>query len=265
MLDFGTFSDDCRLIRQKSPIIYNVTNYVAMNITANTLLAAGASPVMSSEPDEAEEIAAGCDALAVNIGCLEQLQIKTMRIAAAAMHRLGKPWVLDPVAAGMSRLRLDTALELIEQFHPSAVRCNASEIMALCGASALHHGVDSAEDSISAAGFADEFASSRRTVVSVSGAVDYITDGSRSVRIFNGSPVMPRVTAMGCTATALTAAFLSVCGDGFTAAAEAMAVMGIAGETAARRSSGPGSLAVNFIDSLASFDAGEAISKIRYE
>lgn len=265
MYDFGFFTDDCRLIRQLSPVVHNITNYVAMNLSANALLAIGASPVMSSELDEMEEIASKSDSLVINIGCLEHPQIEAMERAAMTVHELGRPWVLDPVGAGLSRLRHDTAMRLIETFTPSVIRANASEIMALSGVSVPHHGVDSVVDSLAASDCADAFAARYGVVVSVGGEVDYVTDGNRSLKIANGSKMMSLVTAMGCTASAVTAAFLAVRKDAFIAAAHAMALMGVGGELAARQSGGPGSFAIRFIDTLATLHTQEACSMIRYE
>lgn len=255
MSDFASFSDGCRALRQKSPIIHNITNYVAMSLSANALLAVGASPLMSSEPAEMVEIAAKADALVINLGCLEQGQMEAMDIAARAMMELGKPWVLDPVGAGVTKLRTEKALNLIECFRPDVVRGNASEIMALCGTQARQRGVDAAEDSSVALDAAKKLALKYGTVVSISGPVDYITDGERVMTVENGSPLMTRVTAMGCTASAITAAFLAVEKDALKAAAYAMKLMGTAGERAVAQSEGPGTLAVKFIDILANYEA----------
>ena len=257
------FIDDCRLIRQTAPLIHNITNYVAMDFSANALLAVGASPLMSSEPAEMEDISVISSALAINIGCLEQVQIEAMRIAAKAAKKTGKPWVLDPVGAGASRLRTGTATELLDRFRPSVVRGNASEILALCGVPSRSRGVDSKDSGLDALEYAKGLAVKYGTVVSISGSIDYITDGQKVVTISNGSPMMPSVTAMGCTATALTAAFLAVDKDALSAASCAMALMGVAGEIAAAESRGPGSMVRNFLDTLYNLDPGEAFKMIR--
>ncbi len=263
MSHLGKFTDDCRLIRATAPLIHNITNYVAMEFSANALLAVGASPLMSSEPEEMEEISGISSALVINLGCLEKRQMEAMRIAAEAAHGSGKPWVLDPVGAGASRLRTDTAIELLRRFRPSVVRGNASEIMVLAGASSRPHGVDSADGSLEALEHAKAVANEYGTVVSVSGPVDYITDGESVASIHNGSPLMPCVTAMGCTASALTAAFLAVDSDSLSAASCAMALMGVAGERAVAESDGPGSLRVRFIDTLYNLKPEEAETLIR--
>lgn len=264
MLHFGSFAEDCCKIRQTSPVIHNITNYVAMSISANALLAIGASPIMSSEPEEMEEIVAMSSALTINLGCLERKQIEAMRIAAATAVRLDRPWVLDPVGAGASRLRTGTALELITKYSPSVIRGNASEIMSLAGASARNHGVDSAEESRIASVYAVSLARKYNCIVSTSGPTDYITDGKEIISISNGDPIMPAVTAMGCTASAMTASFLAVRDDALEAAASAMALMGLAGEQAAAGCQGPGSFAVKFIDTLACIDPVQAQKNIRY-
>lgn len=264
MLHFGSFAEDCRTIRQISPVIHNITNYVAMSISANALLAIGASPIMSSEAEEMEEIVGLSSALTVNIGCLELKQIEAMHIAAKAAQRLHRPWVLDPVGAGASRLRTETALELIARYKPTVIRGNASEIMSLAGIPARQRGVDSSEESRIASIQAVSLARKHSCIVSVSGPSDYITDGNEVISISNGSPLMPSVTAMGCTASAITAAFLAVQDDTLEAAASAMALMGLAGEQAEAISKGPGSFAVNFIDTLACLDPVQALKRLIY-
>ena len=263
MSHLGKFTEDCHRIRQTSPLIHNITNHVAMEISANALLAIGASPLMSSEPDETEEIVSLASAVVINIGCLEQRQIEAMKKAADAALKLGKPWVLDPAGAGASRLRTDTAMELMDRFRPAVVRGNASEIMVLAGGSARPHGVDSSDDSLMALEHAGKIAKQFGTVVSVSGPTDYITDGENVASICNGSPLMPSVTAMGCTASAITAAFLAVEKDAMSAATCAMALMGVAGETAAAHCEGPGSFKVKFIDTLYNLKPEEAGKMIR--
>lgn len=263
MIDTQRFIEDCEAVRSSSPLVHNITNYVAMNIAANALLAAGASPLMSFCPEEMDEIVKISSALAVNIGCLDKQEIEAMRLAAKAAGRYGKPWVLDPVGAGASTIRTQTALELIRNFHPTIIRGNASEIMCLAGETIKSRGVDSSASSSDAIEAAKALARESGAVVSVSGPVDYITDGQRVETIANGSPLMPKVTAMGCTATALTAAFAAVSPDPFTAALNTMALMGLAGDIAADGCTGTGTFGVRFLDALSTFDAAEQAGKIR--
>lgn len=263
MFNLQSFTEDCLSIREQSPLVHNITNYVAMNIAANALLAIGASPLMSFCEEEMEEIVSICSALTVNIGCLDSNQIAGMRAAAATAHRLGKPWVLDPVGAGASTLRTQTCMELIREYKPSIIRGNASEIMCLAGEEVKSRGVDSSASSSSAVEAAKSLSLSTGAVVSVSGETDYITDGTRVGTIANGSPLMPKVTALGCTATAVTGAFAAVSSDFFHAALNAMALMGIAGEAAAKDCPGTGTLALRFIDQLSSIDPEAAAKLIR--
>lgn len=287
MIDKQSFIRDCEAVRAQSPLVHSITNYVAMEINANALLAIGASPLMSFCAEEMEEIVSIASALVINIGCLDRLEIEGMRIAAATAHRLGKPWVLDPVGAGASKIRTQTSLELIRDSHPTIIRGNASEIMALAGAQIVSRGVDSSNSSSDALESAKALAQATGAVVSVSGATDYITDGERVATISNGHPIMSRITAMGCTASAVTGAFAAVCGDAFEAAWAAMAMMGVAGDIAAARSAatgvrtapaagkageaqactgaikGTGTMGVEFMDALSTFDAEAAAALIK--
>lgn len=262
MLNTQQFIADCEAVRSKSPLVHNITNYVAMNIAANGLLAIGASPLMSFYEEEMDEIVKIASALVINIGCLDSNEIAGMKAAAEAADKYVKPWVLDPVGAGASVVRTQTALELIKN-HPTIIRGNASEIMCLAGAQIASRGVDSSEKSSDAVDAAKSLAKSTGAVVSVSGPVDYITDGERVETIANGSPLMPKVTAMGCTASALTGAFAAVSPTAFDAALHTMAVMGLAGEFAAKDAKGTGTFGVNFLDELTVFNAEEAVKSLR--
>ena len=238
-----------KILSDKTPVVVNITNYVAMNFNANALLAVGASPIMSFYDKEMDDLLAIANSLVINIGCLDDNEIRGMHAAASAANKYGKPWVLDPVGVGASKARTETAVELIKKYSPAIVRCNASEIMVLHGTSCQTRGVDSAEPVEKARSCAREFAAQHGTVVAVSGAVDYITDGEREAECAKGSPMMAKVTTMGCCASAICAAFAAVMPP-FESAVHAMDAMGTAGQNAAARSAGTGSLAVNFIDEL---------------
>lgn len=233
-----------------SPLVLNVTNSVAVNFAANALLAIGASPVMSSAPEEMEDLTAACGALCINIGTLDKAQVEAMCIAAAAACRLGKPWVLDPVGVGASRFRLETARMLVEEYQPDVIRGNPSEIITLAGGKPEGRGVDSECVSETALEFAKSLSISTGSVVSVSGAVDFIVDGDEVESVAYGHPMMAKVTAMGCVASSVTAAMLAVDKDSYSAAITAMKLMGFAGQRAAAISSGPGTLMSAFLDEL---------------
>lgn len=237
-------------VRAKSPLVQNITNYVVMNNSANALLAIGASPVMAHWREEMEEMTAIAGALVINIGTLDTEWIEGMKAAGIAASRRGTPIVIDPVGAGATSQRTAVALELIELCHPSIIRGNASEIMALVDASVKSKGVDSSASSDDALSAAKMLASSSGAVVVISGATDYITDGSAVHTVEGGDPIMTAVTGMGCTATALVGAFAAVQQDPMIAATAAMAVMSLAGERAAVNARGNGSMQMYFLDEL---------------
>ncbi|MGV8079415.1 MAG: hydroxyethylthiazole kinase [Syntrophales bacterium] len=237
-------------VRRRSPMVHNITNYVVMNSTANALLAVGASPVMAHAPEEVEEMAALAQALVINIGTLSGPWIHAMHLAAGEAGRRGIPVILDPVGAGATSYRTKTALEIMDAVPVSVIRGNASEIRALVESDAKTKGVDSLAASDSAVAAARELNRVRKSVVCVSGETDYVIGPAEAVCIRNGHPLMPRVTGLGCTATALCGAFAAVVEDPMLAVSSAMAVMGIAGEMAADKAAGPGTLQLYFLDAL---------------
>ena len=237
-------------VRSQRPLVHNITNYVVMNNSANALLAIGASPVMAHWTQEMEEMVSIAGALVLNIGTLDQNWLESMKVAGLAASRKGIPIVMDPVGAGATSARTAASLELIRLCHPSVIRGNASEIMALVNAEIKSKGVDSSAQSSDAVEAARKLAAETGAVVVISGATDYITDGSVVHTVEGGDEIMTAVTGMGCTSTALVGAFAAVVEDPLIAATAAMAVMSLAGERAAARSRGNGSMQVNFLDEL---------------
>jgi hydroxyethylthiazole kinase len=242
------------LVRERKPLVHNITNYVVMNSTANALLAAGASPVMAHAPNEVEEMVAIAGALVLNIGTLDDAWVASMTRAAAKAAILGKPIVLDPVGAGATRLRTDAAKALIAEATPAVIRGNASEVLALGDGVFDTRGVDAVHSVADAAAAAAALARKLGTVLAITGPEDLITDGRRTLRVTNGHPLMGMVTGTGCTATALVGAFLAVDLDPLSAAATGLAYYGLAGEVAAERAGAPGSYAVALIDALYTLD-----------
>ncbi len=237
-------------IRKTAPVVHNITNYVAMNNTANALLAIGASPVMAHAEDEVEDMVGIAGALIINIGTLSDPWIRAMFRAARRANNRNIPVILDPVGAGATAYRTGTARQLLRETSTAIIRGNASEILALLDENALTKGVDSTAASHDALDVARELSNLNGSVVCVSGETDYIVRGNDVTRIMNGHAMMTRVTGMGCIASALCGAFAAVNGDHAEAAAQAMAVMGIAGEMASQDVPGPGSLQVRFLDTL---------------
>ena len=237
-------------IRQNSPVVHNITNYVVMNNSANALLAIGASPVMAHAEEEVEDMVNIAGALVINIGTLSPHWIRGMLRAVYQAKKMNIPIVLDPVGAGATAYRTSTARELIQKVPPAIIRGNASEIMALLKEDAKTKGVESTASSHTAVDAARQLNKIYGSVICVSGETDYIIYGNDLIKVMNGHPMMTKVTGMGCIATAICGAFAAVNHKFAEAAAQAMAVMGIAGEIAVENAPGPGSLQVNFLDTL---------------
>lgn len=244
-------------LREVSPLVQCLTNAVVVNFTANALLAAGAAPVMVDIPVEAGECARFASAVLVNLGTPRAEQRDAMREAVTAAREAGTPWVLDPVGVGALSVRTAFAQELLAH-RPTAIRGNASEILALAGAGAGGRGVDAADEVDAAGSAAVLLARETGAVVAVSGPVDLITDGTRIVRVAGGSALLTRVTGGGCALGATTAAFVAAALDlgrpvldGVVAAHQLHAE---ASERAASEWAGPGGFAVAFLDTLADTD-----------
>lgn len=244
-------------MRARTPLVQCITNFVAMNIAANALLAAGASPAMVHDQRESGEFAAIAGALTINIGTLSPEWLGGMRAAAEAANAAGRPWVLDPVACFATDFRRRAAAGLME-LGPAIVRGNASEILALGGGAGQGRGADSTDPVAAAEGVAVALARASGAVVAVTGEVDFVTDGARAARVHGGSALMPRVTALGCALTCLVGAFAAARPAApFEATLAALATFAAAGEAAGRRAEGPGSFGWRFLDALAAVTPGE--------
>ncbi|UYI85593.1 MAG: hydroxyethylthiazole kinase [Clostridiales bacterium] len=225
-------------VRAKTPLVHNITNYVTVNDVANVLLAAGGSPIMSDDADDVEDITSICGGLNINIGTLNKNTIPSMFLAGKKANELGHIVLLDPVGAGASRLRTDTANRLMQEVRFDAVRGNISEIKTLCTGSGSTKGVDAdAVDAVTEANLDDgvqlvkTFAQRAGCIVAVTGAIDLVSDGERCWCIRNGRAEMSRITGTGCQLSALMTAFLVANPDHkLDAAAAAVCMMGLAGE-----------------------------------
>ncbi|HXX35226.1 MAG TPA: hydroxyethylthiazole kinase [Thermodesulfobacteriota bacterium] len=245
-------AENLRRVREKRPLVHNITNYVVMNFTANALLACGASPVMAHAAEEVEEMVSLAGSLVLNIGTLTPAWVEAMRKAGKKANELHVPVILDPVGAGATRLRTDAARRLIEEISIQVVRGNASEILSLAGgkSGSRTKGVDSVHTVDQAADTVIRFAKRLRTTLAVTGAVDLITDGERVCRVLNGHEMLNCVTGTGCAATVIIGAFLAVCSDPLEAATTGLSYFGFAGEKAAAKASGPGSFQMALLDFL---------------
>ncbi len=247
-------------LRAESPLVQCLTNIVVAQWTANVLLAAGAAPAMVDNPHEAGEFARVTGGLLINLGTPYDDTTAGMRAAVAGANKAGRPWVLDPVAAGGLAWRTGIAKELLGQ-RPAIVRGNGSEILALTGG-AGGKGVDAVDDPEAALEAARELAREYGSVIAVSGAVDLITDGERVVRLANGHPWLTQVTGVGCALGALMAGFAAVVEDRLVAAAAATALLTVAADDAATPSLGPGSFAVALLDQVALIQPDELAEQV---
>ncbi len=228
-------------LRSERSRVHAITNSVAQAFTANMLLAAGGIPSLTVAPDEVPFFTRRSDALLVNLGTLDSERRKAILLGIATARDHGKPWVLDPVFVEASPSRLEFAQSCLSG-EPCVLRCNASEFRALAGCDADLPALQA-------------FAQSHRTVVALTGEIDWITDGARVVRVDNGHPLMAHVTAMGCAGTALIAAFSALHGNALEAAVAAVLVTGVAGEIAGAHSKGPGGFQPAFLDAVFNLDS----------
>ncbi len=260
------FKDIITNVRQKKPLIHCITNYVTVNNVANILLACGGSPIMADALEEVEEITGICSGLDVNIGTLNARTIQSMEAAARRAHALGHTTVLDPVGAGASKLRTDTAKNLLATGYFQVIRGNMSEIRALAGDAHTTRGVDAAvadavteEDLDAAIHFIQDFQAAHQTVVAVTGAIDLVAGPAGTYVIRNGHPMMSAITGTGCMLTAVMTAFCAANPDRITeAAAAAVAAMGLCGERAYEKTvqarAGTGSFCMYLIDAMSQID-----------
>ena len=227
-----------RAVRESSPLVQCITNFVTVNDCANIILAAGGSPTMAMDPREVEEAVRGVSALVCNMGAIESME--AMILAGKEANRLHIPVILDPVAAGGTQLRRDVSKELLKQVQFSVIRGNASEIRYLAGQQTTGSGVDVSlmdavtEENLSAVvEMTVNLAKKTGSIIAISGVLDVISDGTQTMVLRNGCATMARITGSGCMLTSMIGVF---CGamkeDCFAATCAAMAVMGVAGEMA---------------------------------
>ncbi len=252
-------------IRARKPLVHNITNYVVMNETANAILALGALPVMAHAPDEVAEMVGLAGALVLNIGTLSEHWVDAMLIAGKAANERGIPVVLDPVGAGATAYRTQTARRLLDEVDVTVVRGNAGEVATLVGVEAEVRGVEYVGAAGDPAELARSAAQSLDVVASVTGPVDHVSDGERLASVANGHPLLASITGTGCMSTAITGCFLAGRGDPFEAAVEALVAFGVAGEDAAVGANGPGSFHVGLYDALAGLDPSTLTERAKVE
>ena len=242
------------VIRERRPLVHNITNYVVMNETANAILALGALPVMAHARNEVREMVGLAGALVLNIGTLSDDWVEAMLLAGAEANARGVPVVLDPVGAGATTYRTETAKRILDMIDVAVLRGNAGEVATLVGVQAEVRGVESVGGGGDPAALARQAAKTLGVVASVTGAVDHVSDGERSAAVANGHELLAAITGTGCMSTALTGCFLAGKEDAFEAAVEGLVALGVAGEDAAVGAKGPGSFHVALYDALAALD-----------
>jgi hydroxyethylthiazole kinase len=253
-------------IRERKPLVHNITNYVVMNETANATLALGALPVMAHAGEEVEEMARLAAALVLNIGTLSTQWIEAMVLAGGAATARGTPIVLDPVGVGATEFRTRTAHRLLDIVDVTVLRGNAGEVATLVGAHAEVRGVESIVAGLDPAELARTAARRLGVVASVTGPVDHVSDGDRLLTVASGHELLATVTGTGCMASALTGCFLAAKpGEPVEAAAEALAAFGVAAEDAARGADGPGTFHARLYDGLYALDPETLDERARIE
>jgi hydroxyethylthiazole kinase len=245
-----TISDLFARVREKRPLIHHITNYVTVNDCANITISVGAAPVMADAPEEVCEMVTFAGALVLNIGTLNKSQIESMILAGGMANDRRIPVILDPVGAGATRFRTDSAHRLLDELEITILKGNAGEVGILAGAEAQVRGVDSHGITGDAVKIAQNFAKESGITVVVSGITDIVTDGKRILLVDNGHPMMGCISGTGCMAASMTGAFAAVSDDPVIASAAALATFGIAGEKAAARACGPYSFKVAVFDEL---------------
>ena len=257
---------DLAAIRERKPLVHQITNYVVMNETANATLSLGALPVMAHAVEEVEELASVAGALVLNIGTLSEHWIEAMLLAAGAANAAEAPVVLDPVGAGATRLRTETARKILDEAEIAVVRGNAAEVATLAGRHAEIRGVESISASDSGAELAAAAAAALGCVASVTGPVDHVSDGERTIAVANGDALLGTVSGTGCMSSAITGCFLAVAADRpLEAAAEALVAFGVAGEDAAVGAKGPGTFHAALYDALYNLDPHTLDSRAKAE
>lgn len=237
-------------VRKANPLVHNITNVVVTNFTANGLLALGASPVMAYAKEEVADMAKIAGALVLNIGTLNETEIEAMLIAGKAANEHGVPVVFDPVGAGATPYRTETARKIVRELNLSVIRGNAAEIANVIGEQWKIKGVDAGESKGDTVSLAKKAAQQLKTVVAITGKEDVVTDGHTTYLIRNGHPMLTKVTGTGCLVTSVIGAFCAV-EKALHAAAAALTYYGVAAEIAAKEAEGPGSFQIAFLNQLA--------------
>ncbi len=254
----------CEAVKSGAPLVQNITNLVMQNDTAAAIAAVGGTQLTLHGVEEAKEIAALAHAVAVNPGTLNADWMKCARDAIEVAGQRRIPWVLDPLAVGLSRYRTEAIMELLS-LGPTVIKANASELLVLAGSRDTGRGADSLHSVDEAAQLASSFAATNRCIVVVTGDRDLVSDGKRTIRLSNGAPLMGRMIGSGCMLTSIIACFLGASDDRLDAVTAAVGQFTIAGELAAEQANGPGTLKPLLLDALHGLDHEQFSGRLRAE
>ncbi len=269
MTNKNEFTRLLALVRSKKPLVHHITNYVTVNDCANITLAIGASPIMADAAEEAGDIAAIASSVVLNIGTLNNRTVESMMIAGESANQIGVPVVFDPVGAGASKMRNETVERILDGVKVAVVRGNLSEIRYIAGLSANTKGVDASEQDGGDAGeIARNLAQRLGCVIAITGAVDTVSDGGRTIHIHNGHSALSGVTGTGCMCSSLIGAFCgAIPNQAFEGTVAALLCMGIAGELAYEKSgqAGYGSFHMGILDAISKLDANTLHERMKYD
>lgn len=258
-MELNRIGQSLDLVRQNNPLVHNITNVVVTNFTANGLLALGASPVMAYAKEEVADMAKIAGALVLNMGTLNEQEVEAMLIAGKSANEHGVPVLFDPVGAGATPYRTETARKIVKQLDISIIRGNAAEIANTIGEEWQIKGVDAGVGDKDVISLAIAAAKQLKTIVAITGKVDVISDGVRTYLIHNGHPILTKVTGTGCLLTSVMGAFAAVEQDKLEAGIQALVSYGVAAELAAQKveNQGPGSFQIEFLNTLSTMSADD--------
>lgn len=255
----NSIADLLEKVRENSPLVHHITNYVTVNDCANITLSIGASPVMADDINEVEDMTSIASSLVINIGTLNSRTVECMIKAGKKANEIGIPVILDPVGAGATQYRTDVAKMIMENVNLSVIRGNLSEIKTLYGLNSKTKGVDTYEDTSSkdelekAKALAKDFANKIGSIIAITGVVDIVTDGKAIYTVGNGHEIMSKITGTGCMCSSLIGSYLGVHEDNLLAALSGIVSMGISGELAyedLKDGQGTGTFKVNLMDNI---------------
>lgn len=256
-------SDMMETVRSKKPLVHQITNYVTVNDCANVTICAGGSPVMSDAEEDIRDMIGLSSAVVLNIGTLNARTVDSMVLAGKTANNLNIPVVLDPVGAGATKYRTETVERILREVRVSVIKGNAGEIGILAGTGGIVKGVDSVAGAENPENTVERLAEATGTVVGMTGPVDYVSDGKKTLVLKNGDGYMGAVSGTGCMVSSMTGCYVGACGVSAESVASAISVFSIAGEIAAVDARGPGSFKTKLLDSLYNLNSSDIKNRLK--